>query len=106
MLAASSVWPHVVSAENYWNDQQQEEYTESMRHAHELEMRQHSGKRRSADAKSEQEQELAAAQAHWQQQLNNLEQAQARSQRPGRICFWLGLLATASGLLVYRYAGN
>ena len=101
LLVFSSVWPHLAAPEDYWSDEQQEEFTEAMRHAHELDIRQSRG--RSSGSKEAQQQELAAAQANWQQQIDKLEAAKAASQRPGRICFWLGVAATLGGLLAYRF---
>ena len=90
-------------SETYWGDQQQSEFTEALRHAHELEM---DGGKRGNKSKDARRQELEAAQAYRQQQLDKLEQAKADSQQPGRICFWLGLVVAAAGVLGYRYSGN
>jgi hypothetical protein len=103
LLGFSGLWPHLVSHENYWGDEEQAAFSQAMSHAHELEMRSSSGKRQSTADKEAQQRELTAAQAHWESQRLKLEQAKLASQRPGNLCFWAGLAATLCGVLAYRF---
>jgi hypothetical protein len=103
LLVFSSLWPHLSSGEAYWGDEQQAQFSEARRNTHELEARQNTGKRQTAANKTAQEQELAAAQAHWKGQLARLAEAKTASQRPARICFWAGLVVALAGVLAYRF---
>src|SRR5688572_2808550 len=96
LLLASSVWPYLASSETYWGDQEQAEFSEALGHAHQLELRQTTGK--TAASKEAQAQELAAARAHWDNQLAKLDEAKDASQRPARICFWAGVASLVAGV--------
>ena len=103
LLRASSLWPHFVSNEGYWGEKEQADFSEAMRHTHELELRQTTGNRQTAANKESQEQELTAAKAHWDKQLAKLDAAKDASQRPATICLWAGIASLVAGVLAYRF---
>lgn len=103
LLLVSSLWPKLSSGSAYWGDEQQAQFGEALRHAHELESRQTTGKRQTAAGKEAHERELAAAQDHWKAQQAKLAEAKTASQRPATLCFWGGLVVTLGGVLAYRF---
>ena len=103
LLLVSSLWPRFSSGEANWGEKEQVEFSEALRHAHELEQRQTTGKRQTAANKEAQQQELTAAQAHWEAQKARLAEAKDANQRPATICFWAGVVALFGGVLAYRF---
>jgi hypothetical protein len=103
LLLLSSVWPRMSSGAAYWGEEQQAQFSEALRSAHELEMRKNTGKRQTEANKQEQERELAAARDHFKAQIAKLTEAKAARQRPATICFWAGVAVLFGGVLAYRF---
>jgi hypothetical protein len=103
LLLVSSLWPKLSSGKAYWGDEQQAQFAEALRHAHQLEGRASTGKRQTAADKEAHERELAAARENWEAQQAKLAEAKDANQRPATICFWAGVVALLGGVLAYRF---